>query len=368
MRRIVVALGGVMVLVMTFAGCSTTLGDLPLPGTGVEGETIVVEADFDEALNLATGAVVKVDGVDSGRVQDVSVVDFRARVRMLVQTGAELREGATARLRYTTPLGELFVDVTNAERGAPLADGARLPQRDTSTAPTVEDALAQASLLVNGGGLAQLQTVTEELRGALEGREDRAVSVLDRTLDVLDQVDAATGDVDRALRSLDSVSRTLRQRRETINGVLRDVRPAARVLRRATPRLVELLSEVESFAEVADDTVRRTREDLLSALRQAGPVLETLAGTRGEYADSLRALVRLAEELDGVAPGDYLNLSFDLRLTALSGGLPGLPILGDLLDDLLGGLVTALLGEEGLVDGLLDDLLGGLLGRAGGAR
>ena len=265
-------------------------------------------------------------------------------------------------------LGELFVDVTNAERGAPLADGARLPQRDTSTAPTVEDALAQASLLVNGGGLAQLQTVTEELRGALEGREDRAVSVLDRTLDVLDQVDAATGDVDRALRSLDSVSRTLRQRRETINGVLRDVRPAARVLRRSTPRLVELLSEVESFAEVADDTVRRTREDLLSALRQAGPVLETLAGTRGEYADSLRALVRLAEELDGVAPGDYLNLSFDLRLTALSGGLPGLPILGDLLDDLLGGLVTALLGEEGLVDGLLDDLLGGLLGRAGGAR
>ena len=94
-----------------------------------------------------------------------------------------------------------------------------------------------------------------------------------RTLDVLDQVDAATGDVDRALRSLDSVSRTLRQRRETINGVLRDVRPAARVLRRSTPRLVELLSEVESFAEVADDTVRRTREDLLSALRQAGPVI-----------------------------------------------------------------------------------------------
>ena len=45
MRRIVVALGGVMVLVMTFAGCSTTLGDLPLPGTGVEGETIVVTCD-----------------------------------------------------------------------------------------------------------------------------------------------------------------------------------------------------------------------------------------------------------------------------------------------------------------------------------
>ena len=51
------------------SGCSTTLEDLPLPGTDVAGDTVTIEADFDEALNLATGASVKVNGVDSGKVQ-----------------------------------------------------------------------------------------------------------------------------------------------------------------------------------------------------------------------------------------------------------------------------------------------------------
>lgn len=348
-------------------GCSATLGDLPLPGTGVSGETITVVADFDEALNLATGATVKVDGVDAGRVQEVTTEDFRARVEMVIRTSATLRQGATARLRYTTPLGELFVDVDNPDSGSLLADGSELDESFTSTAPTVEDALAQASLLVNGGGLAQLQTVTEELRAAVGGREDTVRSVLRRSTDVLDQLDAATGDLDRALRSLDSLAGTLGERQETIEGVLADVRPAARALTRSTPELSELLDEVEEFAGVADGTVRATREDLLTALRLAGPVLQELADTGADYGESLEQLVELGEVLQGVAPGDYLNISFDLRADQLpalpgtagggtqggggkggggkggDGPLPDVPDLPDLLgtlEDLVGGLLS----------------------------
>lgn len=362
MTRVLSLLAGLVLL----TGCSATLGDLPLPGTGVSGETITVVADFDEALNLATGATVKVDGVDAGRVQAVTTEDFRAEVEMVIRTSAELRQGATARLRYSTPLGELFVDVENPDGGSLLADGSELDEAFTSTAPTVEDALAQASLLVNGGGLAQLQTVTEELRAAIGGREDTVRSVLRRSTDVLDQLDAATGDLDRALRSLDSLAGTLAERQETIEGVLADVRPAARALTRSTPELSELLDEVESFAGVADATVRATREDLLTALRLAGPVLQELADTGPDYGDSLEQLVELGEVLQGVAPGDYLNISFDLRLdeppglpssggggagAGASGGggngggggggpLPDVPDLLGPLEDLVGGLLS----------------------------
>ncbi len=114
------------VSLMILSACSTTLGDLPLPGTGVGGDTISVRAEFVEALNLAQGATVKVNGVNSGKVQEVLAEDFHAQAEMLVRTDAQLREGATARLRYTTPLGELFVDVTNPADGALLDDGAEL--------------------------------------------------------------------------------------------------------------------------------------------------------------------------------------------------------------------------------------------------
>lgn len=311
--RLTTYAAGLVLATATLTGCSTTLGDLPLPGTGVDGETIVVTADFDEALNLATGASVKIDGVDSGRVQEVSTEDFRAQVEMEVSADAELREGATARLRYTTPLGELFVDVTSPDEGPLLADGAELDATLTSTAPTVEDSLAQASLLVNGGGLDQLQTVTEELRAAIGGREDTVRSVLEQSTVVLGQLESATGDIDRVLRSLDSVAGTLAARRGTIEGVLRDVRPAARVLTRSTPQLRRLLRALEEVADVADRTVRETRADLLAVLRLAGPVLAELNANADDYGPSLEALTDLREVLEGIVPGDYLNISFDLQ-------------------------------------------------------
>lgn len=326
------------------AGCSTTLEDLPLPGTGVAGETVELELELADALNLARGAVVKVDGVDSGRVQDVGVEDFTARATVLVESSARVRRGATVRLRYTTPLGELFVDVDNPEPGSPragalLADGDVVALRDTSTAPTVEDTLAQASLLVNGGGLDQLGTLTEELNAALGGREATARRLLDRTRRFLAGVDAATGDLDRALRALDRVATTLRDRERTVDRALRDVAPAARVLRRSTDDLTSLLAEIERFAAAAGETVRVTRADLLQVVEQLGPVLDELGRNEATYGPSLDSLVAAAAVAERVVPGDYGNIRLDLALDTIvlplpvpvpgvpeQPGLPGAPL------------------------------------------
>lgn len=296
------------------SACTTTLGDVPLPGTGVSGETMTIEAEFAEALNLATGATVKVNGIDSGKVQEVRAEDFAAQVEMLVQTDAELREGAQARLRYTTPLGELFVDVTNPSSGALLSDGAELTQDDTSTAPTVEDALSQASLLVNGGGLGDLQTVTEELNAVLGGREDTVRSLLERSRDFLVEANATTDDIDRALRSLSDVSVTLQQRERVINRAVREITPAARVLRRNTPGLTRLLREVERFSISANDTVERTRQQTLRILDQALPVLQELSRNKVTYPESLRSLIELGDVTDNLVPADYLSISLALHL------------------------------------------------------
>lgn len=308
----------VVLLVVLLGAWRPTFTDLPLPSGKVSGETITVTADFDEALNLAQGALVKVNGVDSGRVTSVTARDFRARVVFEVQQAAGLREGASARLRYTTPLGELFIDVTNPTSGRRLADGATLTREETSTAPSVEDALAQASLLVNGGGLAQLQTITEELDKALGGREGRIRDLLDRTDRFLTQANATTAEFDRALTSLAATSRLLRERQTTIDAALRDVRPAARVLRRLTPDLTELLRELDRFAGLANQTVLATRENILATLRSAEPVLREAAATGPRWRQSLEALVSLSKVLQEIVPGDYLNLGVVLHVDKLA--------------------------------------------------
>ena len=69
----------------------------------------------------------------------------------------------------------------------------------------------------------------------------------------LTEANATTADIDRALRSLSSVSKTLEGREEVINRAVREIRPAARVLRQNTPGLTELLAEIENFSAAAND-------------------------------------------------------------------------------------------------------------------
>ncbi|MBM0125912.1 MCE family protein [Pimelobacter simplex] len=355
-RRTTAARAGLVALLTLALGvlsaCSTTMRDLPIPGTGVSGDTIEIEAQFDDALNLAVGAPVKVNGVDMGKVKSIEADDFTARATLTVKKDAQVREGALARLRYTTPLGELFVDVTNPAEGTVLADEAVLARESTTTAPSVEDALAQASLLINGGGLDQLQTVTEELNTALNGNEADYRALLDKASMFLTQANSTTQAIDGVLTSMNSLSTTLNGRKKTINRALKDIRPAAKVLREKTPELTELLAEVEKFSSAANDTVTKTRQQLLTMLSELEPVLAEFAANNGTFEKSLQAVINASASADEVIGTDYLNIALELHLDnlnaggALSGGLTGL------LEDVL-----TLVGLDKLLPNL--PLLGG---------
>ncbi|QYJ04868.1 MCE family protein [Nocardioides panacisoli] len=358
-RRAALPLLAAALLAVT--GCGTTMRDVPVPGTGVSGETIEIVAEFDDALNLADGAPVKVNGVDSGKVTEISVEDFTAEVTLTVRTAAQLRQGASARLRYTTPLGEMFVDVTNPADGALLREEAVLGVADTDTAPTVENALSSASLLINGGGLEQLRTVTDELNTVLVGNEQDIKDLLRNANAFLAEANRTTGSIDRVLSSLNSVSRTLADRQDVLNRVITDIRPAARVLRRATPDFTALLAEVERFSDVANQTVQVTRERLLSLLSEVQPVLAELASNRNRMNQQLQQLTRAGGLVEELVSGDYVPIGMDLDLAGLQlrGGVGGV----------VGGLLEVL-GLEQLADdlGILDqlDILDGglnLLGR-----
>jgi phospholipid/cholesterol/gamma-HCH transport system substrate-binding protein len=376
-----------LALLLVLTGCAgPTFSSLPLPGGGVGGDTLALSADFDDVLNLADGAPVRVDGVKSGKVTGVSSHDFKARVRMTVRTDARLRQGATARLRYTTPLGELFVDISNPDTGALLRDGARLPLARTSTAPTVEDALASASLLINGGGLSQLGTITTESNKALGGHEGQVRDLLERSGALLAEVNASSADIDRTLRALAGVSVMLDRRRDTVRRALVDVRPAAQVLRANLGRITALLTTLERFAGNANEVVDQTRDQVLTIVREAVPLLQELSSVRSVLPATLEAINRLAAMLDNLLPNDYLNLGTHLYLDR--GIVAGQLLSGDTLTDLLtggrgakggttrpagtpaGGGHSPLAGlsslgsqiSKGVGQDLVSNLLGGLLG------
>ena len=316
-RKRLVAVVAAVVGLGLVTGCGPTMADLPLPGNGVSGDTIQIKVRFDEALNLAQGAQVKVNGVSEGKVRSVSTEDFKAIATLDVRRSAHVHTDASARLRYTTPLGELFVDVTNPAEGALVKDGGSLDPRRATTAPTVEDALSSASLLVNGGGLNQLQTVTDQLNAALGGREDTVRDLLVRANTFLDGADATTGDIDRALRALAAVSKIANQNRATIRAALHDIQPAAHVLRERTPDFTALLAKLAEFSGTANNVVGKTRAQILQMVREVSPVLQEFLDNSALLGPSLRALVDVSNTLNDVVPGDYLSLKLGINFAGV---------------------------------------------------
>jgi phospholipid/cholesterol/gamma-HCH transport system substrate-binding protein len=350
-RTVRTAVGLTAVLGVATA-CGPGYQDLPLPGRGVDGPMYTISAPFEDALNLTQGARVKMGGLPVGRVTELRAEGFHAVASMEIEDSVELRAGTTARLRYDTPLGEIFVELTPASTGKALEDGGALAATKTSTAPSVEDTLAQASLLVNGGGLTQIQTINEELNDVLDGRETSVRSVMHRANAFLAQANAASGDLDGLLRDLNATSAMLVKRKEVFGEAIRSLGPMAEVLRRETPTLTKLLARSNQVVTRTNGVLDRTDTELVQILRQLGPILDEIVSVEPEFLDGLRSLAAARRVLDEAVPGDVVPqdtlLHLDLRGLLDANGPAS------------GGSSSGTGGTQG------GDLLGGLTGTGGG--
>ncbi|WP_082573274.1 MULTISPECIES: MCE family protein [unclassified Nocardioides] len=344
-RGRVLAVVSAFLLVVGLAGCSTGYKDLPLPGSAVGGETYQVSAVFDQALNLAQGAQVKVNGVSVGRVQTVDVKDFKAHVTMDIKASVEIPDDSSARLRYDTPLGELFIQVTPGKSPRNLAGDDQFPVANTATAPSVEDALASASTLINGGRLGELQVIAEELNAALGGREDEIRASVQRVTEFLRQANASRGDISRALTALRSVSDVLSKRQSTIKRALREVGPAVETLGEDTDKVIALLAGAKDLAATAKRLALKVDDPLLTILRDLGPIADAVLSTRSSLRSGLDNLIAVASQLEKTVPSEVLPLRARLNLTKtqlnLLGSIasaPRAPVPGDAGAPLLPGL------------------------------
>lgn len=374
MKRLILIVAATLVL----SGCGVTLADLPLPGNSVSGNTYRVSATFDDALNLPIGAQVKLNGVSIGKVRSLKSRDFKAIAQLELKKAYKLHAGTRARLRSSTPLGELFVQITNPKTGPILANGANLSTADTSVAPSIEDSMAATSMLLNGGNLNQLGSIVREANAALDGRQGNARDLLIQLTTTAKTLQSSTGDIDRTLNALASVSTKLNQRESTINSALTAAPAAAKVLHDNTARLIELLKGIKSVGGVSQRVIDQTETELLAILNQAGPILDQLVSIQGLFGTGLDNLVRFSNLLDKAVPTDYLNaylhLTGGLDLLPI-GGLTGLVAPGaqstdggGILEEGLGGIALPDLGLGGAGSAGPDIGLNGLLGNLVGGK
>lgn len=341
MRR-VKALLLLLVLVLTTSACELDVYQLPLPGgPDVGDDPMTLTVTFADVLDLVPQSTVKVDDLSVGKVTDIELDGLNAEVTLQVRKDVRLPDNATAQIRQTSLLGEKFVSLEPPAEGAspnPLGDGDVIPLERTGRNPEVEEVLGALSLILNGGGIAQAQTITRELNATLEGREGSARSVLTQVRTLVTQLDDNKADIVAAIESLNRLAISVRREQPTIDAALEDLPSALDSIDAQRADLVTMLEALGELSAVGVDVIARSKASTINALEQLTPVLSQFAASGDDFANAFHVFLTypFVDEVVGRDPqvarnlhmGDYTNLSIQLDLDLLElADTPDLPTL-----------------------------------------
>jgi len=322
-RRAAMGLAVLAVTAVGLAGCGWRgLNSLPLPGTEGGGPgSFAIQAQVPDVNNIEPNARVRVGDVNVGNVTNIERQGWHALVTMRLNDDVELPANVTAKLGQTSLLGSQHIELAPPTDEAPqgrLHEGSLIPLEHGGAYPTTEQTLAAVSLLLNGGGVGQLQDVVETFSTALRGREQDLRSLIEQLDRFVGYVDDQTGDIIDATDSLNRVVGTFAEQKPVVDRALRTIPNALAVLRDERGNLAEALDQLGEFSAVATDSVNHTKESLIKELKDLAPVLRSLANAGPALTRSLSMVATYPfpnETLENWVRGDYGNLTAVIDLT-----------------------------------------------------
>lgn len=331
------ALAAVVLGSLALGGCSAY--DLPLPGGAGTGEdSYTVTAEFADVLDLVPQSSVKVNQVTVGSVEDIQVTGWTATVHLRLPRDVVLPDNATAELKQTSLLGEKYVALASPTDAAPqgrLGQGDRIPLARTSRNPEVEEVLGAMSLLLNGGGVAQLKTIEAELNNALRGRTDDIRDLVKQLGTFVGGLDAQRSEIVRAIDSIDRLSGTLAKNQDKIGKALDELPKGLTILADQRRQLTAMLTALRDLGEVGTRVIRGSRADLEANLRAVSPILRQLNKAGDDLPKSYQLLLTypFPNNAQNTIRGDFTNLwvTLDTDVDTIAdnlgvGRLPDLPV------------------------------------------
>ncbi len=130
---------GVFVLIgiVSLGYLSIKLGKLELIG----GDVYEVDALFNSATGLKSGAAVEIAGVEVGRVKAIRLKEDRALVRLGLNNGTQLYSDTIASIKTRGIIGEKYLVLSPGGGGDPLKPGDTI--RDTESGLDLEELVSQ---------------------------------------------------------------------------------------------------------------------------------------------------------------------------------------------------------------------------------
>jgi phospholipid/cholesterol/gamma-HCH transport system substrate-binding protein len=298
------------------------LNTLPLPGTAGGGPgAFTIQAQLPNVTNLQPNSRVRLGDVTVGNVTKVDMQGWHALLTMTLDGDVNLPANATVKLGQTSLFGSLHVELappTDAPSEGRLHDGSLIPLSAASTYPSTEQTLAAISLVLNGGGVGQVQDITEALSTAFAGRADDLRSLIGQLNTYVGYLNDQKDDIIAAADSLNNLVGQIAAQKPVVDKALKTIPDTLAVLNDQRDTIADAVAQLGKFSALAGDSVNQTKTALVAELSNVAPVLKSLADAGPALTRALSVLPTYPfpkETLTKWMRGDYANLTAVIDLT-----------------------------------------------------
>lgn len=324
--RLAVTLVGLVLV----SGCTWQgVNSLPLPGTEGKGPgSYEVQAQLPNVQNIERNSRVRVGDVTVGNVTKVERQGWHALLTMTLNGDVELPANVTATIGQTSLLGTLHVELAPPVGVAPegkLHDGSVIPLSAGRGYPSTEQTLSAISMLLNGGGVGQIQDITKAFSTAFSGREEDLRSFIEQIDRFATDLNGQKQDIIAAADSFDALLEKFAAQKPVLDRALRTIPDALAVINEERDQLVQATVQAGEFSKLGGDLANQSKDAVVQELKNFGPVLESLANAGPDMTRALSELLTFPwpkETIHNWFRGDYANMTgvFDLTLSRLDSG------------------------------------------------
>jgi phospholipid/cholesterol/gamma-HCH transport system substrate-binding protein len=322
----------VLAVALSLSACGQWRGiaNVPIPGgPGSARGSYLVYVQMPDTLGLTPNSKVLIADVYVGQVREIKLKNWVATLTVELQNGVQLPRNATAKIGQTSLLGTQHLDLAPpAQDPSPqlLGNGDTVELANSSAFPTTEQTLASIATLLHGGGVANLEVISNEVYSIVNGRADQIRALLDKLDTFTAKLEEQIGDVTHAIDSADRFLRMAAEHNDTLNGALTELPPLVKYLTDSRGRVIDAVESLGRFSDATQKTADSSNANLNRNLVSLQRPLAQLVRAAPFVVPALKVALTAPFDIDAVPKtfrGDFINtsLNVDLTLSALDNGL-----------------------------------------------
>lgn len=277
------------------------------------GDARDYRAEFSNVSGLREGNMVRMAGVEVGKVKDIVVnADATVGVEFSADARAVLTEATRAEIRYDDLIGGRYLAlVDDGERSTVLSPGQTIPMARTSPALDLESVTGGFRPLFRALEPEQVNELSGQLLQALQGQGPSIESFLDRTAAVTNTLADRDVLIGQVIDNLNVVLGSLGGQSDQLDRAVTSLAELIHGLAERKTDIANAVAHTNAAAESVGDLLMRVREPARNVINETDRVAAVVLADH-EYVDKvLDTLPDAYQKLNrqGIY-GDYFSFYF----------------------------------------------------------